>query len=584
VKAVLKKAMILFLCVIFVVISACSNNTDSGKQETAEPATSDSKTSERAKAGAKDDGDKGEAAPNYDPFGRYDETVEMTVGTCVNPNAVKSLPAGDTPVDNIYTRAIEKDLNIRQKEFWTVACTNLDQKISLSIASNDLPDAMKVNAVQLRQLVESDQIEDMTEAVKYASEFNAGSWESTNGAALKSATFNGKIMAIPGVGSEASGLHNLWIRKDWLDKLKLEVPQTLDELEKVAKAFVEQDPDGNGQADTIGIVGPDNADRLFDSFLKNAEKGYGNIFYAMDAYPGYWVEGSDGKAVYGSILPESKEALAKLRDWYAAGLLDKQMGIRKDADEPIIAGKAGIFFQSIWAGYTPITDAVKNDNNANWQAYALPLDDDGKWNQSASAPSTEYIVVKKGFKHPEAAMKLVNYRIAYGDSFEHDHGLDGGNMPMRMSMDRRSQMGDITVLLERVFHHGESEEILKVDWEPSLYPDDYERFKAVKKEPYDNNDIQHWNLEPWHEWNRIYVRMVGGKPLTATNRNDVYSLTYSQTKSMEGKWANLDKLETETFYKIIMGTAPLDSFDQFVEAWKKQGGDQITAEVEANRQ
>ena len=58
------------------------------------------------------------------------------------------------------------------------------------------------------------------------------------------------------------------------------------------------------------------------------------------------------------------------------------------------------------------------------------------------------------------------------------------------------------------------------------------------------------------------------------------SLIYTQTKSMENKWANLKKMEDEIFMKIVMGAAPLESFDQFVKDWKAQGGDQITAEVE----
>jgi multiple sugar transport system substrate-binding protein/putative aldouronate transport system substrate-binding protein len=40
-------------------------------------------------------------------------------------------------------------------------------------------------------------------------------------------------------------------------------------------------------------------------------------------------------------------------------------------------------------------------------------------------------------------------------------------------------------------------------------------------------------------------------------------------------------MEDETFLKIILGTAPIDSFDQFVTDWKAQGGDEITAEVQA---
>lgn len=43
-------------------------------------------------------------------------------------------------------------------------------------------------------------------------------------------------------------------RKDWLDKLGLEVPKTLDDYEKVLTAFVEEDPDGNGKKDTAGLA------------------------------------------------------------------------------------------------------------------------------------------------------------------------------------------------------------------------------------------------------------------------------------------------------------------------------------------
>jgi hypothetical protein len=41
-------------------------------------------------------------------------------------------------------------------------------------------------------------------------------------------------------------------------------------------------------------------------------------------------------------------------------------------------------------------------------------------------------------------------------------------------------------------------------------------------------------------------------------------------------------MEDETFLKIILGTAPIDDFDKFVADWKAQGGDEITAEVQAS--
>ena len=59
-----------------------------------------------------------------------------------------------------------------------------------------------------------------------------------------------------------------------------------------------------------------------------------------------------------------------------------------------------------------------------------------------------------------------------------------------------------------------------------------------------------------------------------------YSQIYSQTSTMEKKWANLKKKEDEVFLKIIIGEADVDSFDTFVEEWKAEGGDEITKEVQ----
>jgi len=363
------KLILLLLSFVLVLLSACTNSDNT------EPASNDAEETPAS------DSDSGAAEVDYDPLGKYDETITMSTGICVEPSASKTLPDGDTLEDNAYTRAVKEDLNIELKEYWSVSCTNLDQKISLSIASNDLPDAMIVNRVQLRKLVEAGQIEDMSEAIKYALPMSQDAWDSSEGEAIASATFDGKIMAIPSSNHTDGSIKNMWIRKDWLDKLGLEVPQTLEELETVARAFIEQDPDGNGQADTLGIMGMDANDTLYATFLDPNDQGLGSIFYAKDSFPGYWVEGPDGKATYGSILPETKEALALLRDWYAEGLIDQQLGVRNENDEPIAAGKVGIFFKNLWAVYEPLTNAWRNDPTANWQSYAVPLNGEGNWNQ-----------------------------------------------------------------------------------------------------------------------------------------------------------------------------------------------------------
>ena len=53
----------------------------------------------------------------------------------------------------------------------------------------------------------------------------------------------------------------------------------------------------------------------------------------------------------------------------------------------------------------------------------------------------------------------------------------------------------------------------------------------------------------------------------------------ADTEAMVAKNATLRKMKIETFTKIIMGAAPIEEFDNYVDNWKKLGGDDITKEV-----
>ncbi|GGF79328.1 hypothetical protein GCM10010912_25470 [Paenibacillus albidus] len=516
--------------------------------------------------------------PN-DPFGKYSDTITITIGKEVDA-ADKSLPSGDTPENNTYTRYIKEKLNIETKIVWQAGVgKDYIQKVNLSIAGNDLPDALVVNDTQLRQMVKSNQLADLTEAYnQYASPTLKSIIDSTDGLAMKAVTFDGKMYALPNVTAESDMQHIMWIRKDWLDKLKLEVPRTVEDLEKVAKAFVEQDPDGNGKADTIGITGPQSGGLLNADFIRpnNNNYGFDPVFGAYHSYPGFWLEGKDGKPTYGSIEPETKEALGKLRDLYAKGLIDQEMSIRKDAQELIKNGTSGIYFGLWWAGgYGPLADAIKNNPEANWQAYTL-LDKSGEFTAHMGTPSNQYLVVRKDYKYPEAAIKMENLLLRDESSFDVSVGI--GNYPLRIVFAPMDEMYVTYNMMKEVLAGTKTAEDMDLPGY-KLLKSDAENIKKVKLEPYDKVDIQYWDPDAdIGAWKRMYSTLVGIAPLMEPYKK-TYSLTYSQTKTMESKWATLDKLEKETFLKIIMGAAPLESFDTFVEDWKRQGGDEILAEV-----
>jgi len=557
-----KRGSIILLAAMLVFLSACSSNSTNNENMD------------------KQEGDKKiQTGVSADPFGKYDEAITIRVGQEVDP-ADTSLAAGDTPSDNQYTRYIQDQLNIQTQFAFSASAANFNQKVSLAIASNDLPDAMVVGPVELMQMYKNGQLADLTDAFnQYASPAMKDILEGSNKRALDSVTFDGKIMALP--QAEDAGIHVMWIRKDWLDKLKLDLPQTVEDLGKIAQAFVEQDPDGNGAADTIGIVGPSSSGKMYANFLESANNLYGfdGVFSAFNSYPGYWVNDADGNAAYGSILPETKAALSKLREWYANGFIDHEMAIRKDSGELIISGKAGIFFAPWWMGYGPLSDAIKNDPNANWQAYALPLDGNGIFSPHLSAPASKFVVVRNGYEHPEAIIKMENLLLRDESKFDLSKGAIGF-YPIRIPFGPSDESEFTVQALREVLAGSKKPEEFSDKTAYKLLQSDLINISKIKLEPFDNMDIQYWNPEADRgAWSRLYSLMVGIAPNVDAKMNRVSSLNYTQTKTMEKKWSNLKKMEDETFLKIVMGAAPLEAFDQFVKDWKAEGGDEITKEV-----
>ncbi len=527
-------------------------------------------------------------AASTDPYGKYATTIVLK--TVRSFETTEKLPEGDSPENNQYTRYVKDTLNIDTQYLWTASTTDYNQKVNLAISSNDLPDAMVVNLAQFQAMIKADQLADLTDTYsKYASPSVKRMMDSSKGIALKAVTVDGKIMGIPSLTVPDDDYPLMWIRKDWLDKLGLPVPKTVDEIEKVAQAFMDQDPGGNGKGNTIGISGPQNGGKVHEDFLEPANNNFhfDPIFGAYRAYPGFWIKGADGKAVYGSILPETKTALAKLADWYKKGLIDKEMGVRKDASEPVVGGKVGIYFGEWWNGYWPLPDAIKNNPKANWQAYAVPLDAAGVWNPHGGTPATTFAVVRKGYEHPEAAMKIVN--LFNRDESKFDQTKGGMTNEVLRLPQAMYDEGETTyqALMDVLADKKQPAEFADPKYDVyKLLKDDVTKVKKVKGAPIDKMDIQYWTpAADMSAWSRMYSILVGDgaiyNPVGGKDKvNRVFSLIYAQTPGMVNKWVNLKKMEDETFLKIITGAAPVDSFDQFVKDWKAQGGDDVTAEVQ----
>ena len=516
------------------------------------------------------------------PLSKYPETVTVHLGGSLNPNA--KIPDGMSYDDNSYTRFLKDDLNIEVVYDWVASSSDFDEKMNLCIGSGTIPELMNVNATQYRALLKYDMIQPLDQYFDdYASDALKGYVES-GGEELKKCISNdkGEMMAIPAPNITAGGINEMWIRQDWLDNLGLEAPRTWDELAAVAEAFVTQDPDGNGEADTIGILGPSNSDHM--NAIGGNQYGLDPLFSRFQSYPQYWLQDEDGTVKYGSIQPETRTALEKIQKLYTDKLIDPEMLVRNDSKEPLLAGKVGIFFGPWWCGYT-VADATLA-GEADWRAYFTPLAEDGNYYTHMAEPTTKYVVASKSCKNPEAAFKIINYLIASQQQWVAD-GITSTEMvtsdfyPLYNVYDNADEIEISYDVLTKYL----AGEITMDDVDFSrhkLLKSDMEAVTELKKEPYDDFSLDNWNLDSdlaKTNLPRLVSILVGEAPSVNDKYVPVYNAYNGQTETMQTKWANLKKMEEETFAKIVMGKADISEFDTFVENWKNQGGDQILKEI-----
>ena len=215
-------------------------------------------------------------------------------------------------------KMIEDRFNIDLKA-WYVDSNKFYENLNVRFAGGEMPDVLVIDNLSLLPtyvdggIIGELPIEEIREkAPNYTKVADAND----DGTLWSTMIYNGKNYGVTNP-MDAVPMAMFW-RKDWLDKLGLEVPETLDDYEKVLTAFVEEDPDGNGKKDTAGL----------------AERAFGAVFGAYGlrcvtgGKPGFKVEemqlGEDNVPFFPYIHPDAKKALAKLHDWYEKGIVDKE--------------------------------------------------------------------------------------------------------------------------------------------------------------------------------------------------------------------------------------------------------------------
>lgn len=573
----LKKLTAILMCAVMTVsLSACGSSSKTESSSAAESSQAvESEAAEETEAEEETASDTVESRALV-PF---EETVTLTLGHGLDPST--EFEEGESIEDNRYLRWIKEDLNIDVVYDWVCSSSDFEQKMNLCIAGNTLPDAMNVGQTQYLAMLKYDQLQPITDIFEeYASDLLKQYVTSGGDTLMDAISKDGEMYAIPAPNITDGGVNEMWIRQDWLDELGLDVPTTVDEVIEVAKAFVDNKMGGEN---TIGIVGPASGGQLV---ARGSNMwGLDPIFGAYQAYPEYWLYDENGDVIYGSVQPETKEALAKLAEMYAEGVIDPEVFVRSDSKEPVVAGQVGIFFGPWSSGYSLWNVIMSAD--ADWQAYLVPLAEDGNFYSPMADPTTQYVCISKECEHPEAVIQIINYLIANEQKWI-DEGTAASTAavyPLYNAYDNADEIEYSYIWMKKVNDGEVAVEDVDVTGR-KLLSSDLNALVQLKLEPKDDFSIQYWDMDSdlvKSNLVRLICIMVGERPIVEDGYIPIENIYGGQTETMATKWANLTKLEEETFAKIILGQASIDEFDSFVEQWYAEGGqeilDEITAEV-----
>lgn len=335
---------------------------------------------------------------------KYDPPIELWVAGDISDNMQSLVTDDNTLENNMWTKAFEEELGIIIKYKWVAqTTTEAVENMSVAIATGNIPDLVGVGANEIKTLGSAGKIADLQEVYdQYAAPLTREILEEEGTLPFDAMKLDGKLMAIPRItGTYDNAPCLVWYRKDWLENLALDPPETIEDVFAIMESFTTKDPDGNNKNDTIGL-GVCNQ-------ITHGDMGLQMIFNAYGAYPGIWIDDGNGGLMYGSIQPEVKTALSKIRELCAKGYIDKEF-VASSQDKvasQIAEGKIGMIFGAQWMPIWPLNASVTANPTADWAPAIIRGVDGNQVKVQSQIGTTAGYAMRSDFEHPEAVVIVI---------------------------------------------------------------------------------------------------------------------------------------------------------------------------------
>jgi putative aldouronate transport system substrate-binding protein len=363
----------------------------------------------------------------------------------------------------------------------------------------------------------------------------------------------------------------MFIRKDWLQAVNREVPRTTAELDELVRMFAANDPDGNGRKDTWGVA-----------FDQGAAGGAGALPGGMTldalaagfgAYPGSWTATEDGKLTYGTLSDKIVPVMRLLKEWYDSGAIDPEFAIKDftKVAKDVADGKIGIVFGPFHYPIWPLRDTIANHPSADWIVAPIPTENGQPAVPKAQPFAGSWVVVRKGYPHPEALIKSLNVTYMMQSNIG-DPGEFWKNAGKGEYKDFSTHLYMKPYLFDSPVRNVQTGKEIRAALETG---DETKLVTSAARSIYDYINQSDDKLASW-----TYRKVFDEAEYVLSQYPSIqYSGFFdAPTPEMQTKGLALARLELEQLTQIVMGNS-IEAFDKFRKQWLELGGEAITLEV-----
>lgn len=334
------------------------------------------------------------------------------------------------------------------------------------------------------------------------------------------------------------------VRADWLKKVNMDIPKTIDDWEAMLTAFKEQ----LGAAAPLSIGG-------------KVPFNNGMIIGAYNIITGLYVDGD--KVKYGPVQPEYKEFLIRMHDWYQKGLIDSNFSgtDSKILESNILNNKSGATYGLTGSNIGSWLMAKKstNDNEFDLVGVPYPVLEKGSrpqfgqmdWQYSTASSWA----ISKSCKNVELAARYLDFGYSEEGYLLYNYGPEGITWEMK---------DGVPEFTDYVWNNPDGDTPTSV-------------INRYSMGNYGGPCVQSWHLKQTIQSYPQQNEAVDAWKETDM-KNHAMPLVTLTAEEAEEKNSILNDVDTymwEMLYSFIMGTIDISEYDTYISNMKQLGVDRM---------